>query len=963
MKIHFSQWLDGYIPHLPLGKAVMAEAWVGPRGLLERLEAGFGVDGSQGAEPERVDAYARRIERCVEGDAFYFRSWEIDPWGVARELLSWRDGLVMAGWDGSAVADGGLRLEALAAVEAQCDVVLPDGFADRLRRVDMALDTGRDTGIEEVHLIEPRGDLPCVWQRVIGALGRSGTRIIEPCAPEPVADPGTDLGLLQRALVEGTTLPKGLVQGDGSLLLVSGRSPSEAGEGFAAWLRQLELGAWPLQPVVVRGAAPVVLDEALARFGVPTLGASSSSPWRPALQVLPLALSMLWAPRNPQRALELLSLPVSPLSRRLRTALLKALNRAPGIGGAAWDEAWQGVAANSEAPGDVECQVKEWLERPVFEPSAGVPVGVVREIADRVADWARNRASSMNEDGDEAEAETLATAAAQARQLSGILDGRGNERLERTQLDQLLQDVTRSGSARRVSNGLSGSVPCFSHPGAVLAHNSHQLSAAAGDAQHPAPSSHIGVLNGPSSTSPRPSNRKRRWAPHLAGLATKPGENCGPGEADAVVWWGFVASSAGAARRPVWRAAERRALAAVGVELDEPSALQRGRSAAWMRPLLAARERLLLVSIETLNGEVESPHPVWDEICGHLKMSDSDLAKVSVDWRDALSSGGGSAHIKLPEQAREVVPAVAGQAVWAVDESLLPPRSKESASSLESLLGCPLRWGLKYRAKLRPGAIGDLPADNLLFGSLAHTLIEEFLIEHSDSLPEPAAARAMFEERFDDGVEGEAATLLQPDQAETLQRVRYQIARAGEVLVGAIRGGGFQVEGCEVEVSDARFADTGFSGFIDLLLSHPQHGEVVVDLKWGGWTYREKQLKDGHALQLALYANAVRKNGRALPPTAFFVLSEARFLTLHHGLFDPAVVVEGPSMEATISAAKDTYAEVRNELDAGELIVPPLLDQEPLLAEGREGQPLALEPPCTFCDFGGICGIGLDGAS
>jgi len=183
------------------------------------------------------------------------------------------------------------------------------------------------------------------------------------------------------------------------------------------------------------------------------------------------------------------------------------------------------------------------------------------------------------------------------------------------------------------------------------------------------------------------------------------------------------------------------------------------------------------------------------------------------------------------------------------------------------------------------------------------------------------------------------------------------------VLVGAIRGGGFRVEGCEVEVSDARFSDTGFVGSIDLLLSHPRHGEVVVDFKWGGWTFREKQLKDGHALQLALYANAVRKSGQAMPPTAFFVLSEARFLTLHHALFDPSVVVVGPSMEETISAAEATYGEVREEFGIGELVAPPLLDEGSLLAEAREGQPLVLEAPCTFCDYGGICGVGLDGAS
>ncbi len=53
-----------------------------------------------------------------------------------------------------------------------------------------------------------------------------------------------------------------------------------------------------------------------------------------------------------------------------------------------------------------------------------------------------------------------------------------------------------------------------------LARTSHQLSTAATDALHPAPFSHIGVLNGLSSTPPRPSNRKRRWAQHLGGLVT-----------------------------------------------------------------------------------------------------------------------------------------------------------------------------------------------------------------------------------------------------------------------------------------------------------------------------------------------------------------------------------------------------------------------------------------------------------
>jgi transposase len=63
----------------------------------------------------------------------------------------------------------------------------------------------------------------------------------------------------------------------------------------------------------------------------------------------------------------------------------------------------------------------------------------------------------------------------------------------------------------------------------LLARTSHQLSAAAGDAPHPAVLSHLRVLDVLSSTPPRPSNRNPHCAQRLAGLATKPGEKYGLG--------------------------------------------------------------------------------------------------------------------------------------------------------------------------------------------------------------------------------------------------------------------------------------------------------------------------------------------------------------------------------------------------------------------------------------------------
>ena len=69
------------------------------------------------------------------------------------------------------------------------------------------------------------------------------------------------------------------------------------------------------------------------------------------------------------------------------------------------------------------------------------------------------------------------------------------------------------------------SIPAFLR--GRLARISHQSSTAAGDALCPAAFSRIGMLDGLSSTTPRPSGRKPHWAHHLTALATNLGEKSG----------------------------------------------------------------------------------------------------------------------------------------------------------------------------------------------------------------------------------------------------------------------------------------------------------------------------------------------------------------------------------------------------------------------------------------------------
>ena len=85
--------------------------------------------------------------------------------------------------------------------------------------------------------------------------------------------------------------------------------------------------------------------------------------------------------------------------------------------------------------------------------------------------------------------------------------------------------------------------PLYAVLGALprLTRISHQLTAAASDTPCPAEFSRLGVLDVRSSPTPRPSDRKRRWAWHLAGLATKAGEKRGLKDAIAFSLFGSSA--------------------------------------------------------------------------------------------------------------------------------------------------------------------------------------------------------------------------------------------------------------------------------------------------------------------------------------------------------------------------------------------------------------------------------------
>ena len=303
--------------------------------------------------------------RAVPG--FWKDSAQVDPFGTARKVLDWRDFLWTQGWRGQSVS---LRLEELAKVTSKAS----PGFPDRLLMVAQAMEDAANI-VEELILLVPVKRLNPAWQTVVQSLERTRTKVIEKTL-EPVSSKG-DLGSCGKAPFKP--------EGDGSLQLLRPATQSMAAHEVAAWLSTLE----NLDQTVIIGPDSV-LDEALYRFDLPTTGAGIPAYDHSLLQILPLTLSMAWDPPDPQRALELLMLPNSPVPKGIGRGLARALKDFPAVGSDAWNAALAGGLNNLADKNDLK-RLKDRLDAIFAGDFKGerYPLTEIKTRIDLLRSWAR----------------------------------------------------------------------------------------------------------------------------------------------------------------------------------------------------------------------------------------------------------------------------------------------------------------------------------------------------------------------------------------------------------------------------------------------------------------------------------------------------------------------------------------------------------------------------------------------
>lgn len=866
MRLTFGPGLDGPCHPDPLaGRPARAgEATLGPAGLLEVLETRLGLRGRWETPLARTLIYAERLRAADSPQRFYSASFRVDELGTAQTLLAWRDQLVQSGWDGAAAAAASARLRDLAAVETAAAEPLPAGTADRLRAV-LATLRGARLDIERIRVAVAPELLPAPWPEVLAALAAAGVAV-EPLDRPTASAPG-DLGRLQEALRK----PAGAARtakatGDGSLVLLEAPSESEA----AALLAQ-RLSDDPEGWVVLAPTGDDALDRALRARGLPGPGAPVSSPARPALQVLPLAFALRFRPFDPHRALELLLLPRGPLPAFAARRLARALAEAPGIGGRAWQRALESIAED----------VRSYKAK---NPDAGAadPEERLRSLTERIGFWLEAERHDPVEGIPRAEAMqivekviawacghnadggdvVLSAAAAQAAHLRRLLERTSAPRIPRLTIDRLLDAVTGDGVAAPGAGPQAGHIPVVRHPGALL------------------------------------------------------------GPAARLLWWDFTENAATVPHRHPWSAAEWQALARAGVRLPDPAVEWQAAAEAQFVPLLAAARALVLVAPARVRGEPVARHPVWDQVIAVF----GDSANRLVVPAEAARADGHNwlgRPLKLDPVPPRLLPAP--QRWWHVPGAHLAPRDTESYSSLDPFVNYPFVWVLRYAARLRPGALLDLPDLPRLQGTLAHRLIEE--IAADDGLVRSsteAAVRARIEARLAELLPQEGALLLLPGREPDRERLRDRAGAAAWTLVQAMRQGDWRLEAAEKQFLQAWPAGT-FEANPDLLLA-ARRGKrrAILDVKWSRRSRFWDELGENRALQLAVYGQVVRPAGGGWPDVGFLIVDCAEILAWDGAAFPGATIQSDGNgrLPELWQGFEIAWAWRRDQLAAGKVEVP-----------------------------------------
>jgi hypothetical protein len=457
MILHLGHDFDSIVNAPPV-QLREGEYYFGPTKLLNWLEVQLGLSGYRNNTAYlRIELYRQALgqyllEKAGTVRPFFEQSFEADRFATAEALLSWRDELLLAGWDFMQSEALPSRLRDLGAVELFFQTKLRDpelsvlamGFADRFAQVLEVLQT-RSLDLEKVLIYEPEKLQTPVIQQVLKVFRQQGIPI-ETTDIAGASAPGTDLGKFQ----------KGTGTGAGKLAILRARRDSDAAIFLAQTMRENPA----FHPTFLIPEMNLLLEQNLINEGFAPMGVLSASLARPSLQVLKLAPAFLWEPVDIFKIMEFVTLPVKPLDAGLALEIARVLSEKPGLFSDTWFAAVFSYLEQPGIPEVVREQYNFWFDRRRYSADGTAPKRDAEVLYAYLQDWAL---SFYEESG--SNNSSLLILAEQARRIRELLETLPEQRISFLELERIVRTIYEP-SPMQLAVAEVGSFPFTHQPGA-----------------------------------------------------------------------------------------------------------------------------------------------------------------------------------------------------------------------------------------------------------------------------------------------------------------------------------------------------------------------------------------------------------------------------------------------------------------------------------------------------------------
>ena len=342
-----------------------------------------------------------------------------------------------------------------------------------------------------------------------------------------------------------------------------------------------------------------------------------------------------------------------------------------------------------------------------------------------------------------------------------------------------------------------------------------------------------------------------------------------------------------------------------------------------MQRLLLNTKRLTIIEAEKSNGDKVARHPLVlqlnELIQGGLKsmMERKTLSEEhTAIAHQVINQSETPTWVELPEGAKlkerhEHYDDVAKQA--------------ESYSSLDQLIQHPFTYVCEKCAKLNDQKMPSAQALNMTLGNVAHLIIEKVFEGRTVE-----AARDYYEKEyktiFEESVNEKGLLLRLPEHTLDLNRLKFKMRDALDVLAKTISNNDLTVQACEYAFKQTSWKEAGegvsLGSRADMLLNDKNGGKVIFDFKYSSSKTRRTEIEGNQALQLELYRYMAKQEfGPATNVrVAYVLLPEVTLLTADSFTDVTAITVTAKRADSNVmSEAAHSYKFRWQQFKAGKI--------------------------------------------